>query len=211
MSGVTLWRPAFVLFAVLLMIGAPQHPDGSMVEMLGHPAWVRAHSLMLAGFVVLFIGLLVFRATPSLPDQTQRWTRYALIGTALQIVEMVLHTAAVVDHANLASGDATPVLTTHLAASLVFYPAFSATVVGLIVVAQKRGLSILREVAETEDSLPFEFGPPRVLKPTFELLGEELLALGHVVEARDAFQRAVERNPARTLSVQGLQRASSAS
>ena len=73
------------------------------------------------------------------------------------------------------------------------------------------GLSILREVAETEDSLPFEFGQPRVLKPTFELLGEELLALGHVAEARDAFQRAVERNPARTLSVQGLQRASSAS
>ncbi len=140
MSGVALWRPAFVLSAVLLMIGAPQHPDGSMVEMLGHPTWVRAHSLMLAGFVVLFVGLLVFRATPSLPDQTQRWTRYALIGTALQIVEMVLHTAAVVDHANLASGDATPVLMTHLAASLVFYPAFSATVVGLIVVAARDGV-----------------------------------------------------------------------
>ena len=71
------------------------------------------------------------------------------------------------------------------------------------------GLSILREAAETEDSLPFEFGPPRVLKPTFELLGEELLTVGRADEATDAFQRAVERNPARTLSVQGLEKASS--
>ena len=140
MSGVALWRPAFILSALLLMVGGPQHPEGTMVEMLGHPAWVRAHSLMLAGFVVLFVGLLLFRANPSFPDRTQRWTRYALVGTGLQVVEMVLHTAAVVDHANLAAGDATPVLTTHLAASLVFYPAFSATVVGLIVVAARDGV-----------------------------------------------------------------------
>ena len=85
---------------------------------------------------------------------------------------------------------------------------------GLIALHEGRtetGLRILREAAETEDSLPFEFGPPRMLKPTFELLGEELLARGRVAEARDAFRRAVERNPARTLSVKGLQRASSAS
>ena len=119
MSGVAVWRPAFILSALLLMVGAPQHPGGTMVEMLAHPAWVRAHSLMLAGFVALFVGLLFFRANPSLPDRTQRWTRYALVGTVLQIVEMVLHTAKVVDRANLAAGYATPVLTTHLAASLV--------------------------------------------------------------------------------------------
>ena len=85
---------------------------------------------------------------------------------------------------------------------------------GLVALHEGRteaGLSILREAAETEDSLPFAFGPPRVLKPTFELLGEELLAIGRVAEARGAFQRAVERNPARTLSVQGLQTASAAS
>ncbi len=82
---------------------------------------------------------------------------------------------------------------------------------GLVALHEGRteaGLGILREAAETEDSLPFEFGPPRVLKPTFELLGEELLAVGRVAEARDAFQRAVERNPARTLSVQGLKTSS---
>ena len=137
MSGVALWRPAFVLSAVFLLVGAPQHPEGTMVEMLGHPAWVRAHSLMLAGFAALLGGLLVLRATPALPNRTHRWTRYALAGTALQIVEMMLHTAAVVDHANLAAGQPTPVLTIHLAASVVFYPVFSVTVIGLIAVAAK--------------------------------------------------------------------------
>ena len=38
MSGVALWRPAFVLAAVLLLVGGPQHPDGTLEEMLGHPA-----------------------------------------------------------------------------------------------------------------------------------------------------------------------------
>ena len=140
MSGVALWRPAFVLAAVLLLVGGPQHPDGTLEEMLGHPAWVRSHSLMLAGFVAFFVGLLALRATPSLPDRTRRWTRYALVGTTLQIVEMVLHTAAVVDHGNLVAGAATPVLTTHLAASVAFYPAFSAPVIGLIVVAARDGI-----------------------------------------------------------------------
>ena len=63
-----------------------------------------------------------------------------MVGTALQIVEMVLHTAAVVDHGNLVAGQSTPVLTTHLAAAVVFYPAFSATVIGLIVVAAGDGV-----------------------------------------------------------------------
>ena len=140
MSGVALWRPAFLLSALLLMVGGPQHPDGTMVEMLGHPAWVRAHSLVLAGFVAFLLGLMAFRTIPSLPKNTRRWTRYALVGAVLQVVEMVLHTAAVVDHGNLVAGQSTPVLTTHLAASVIFYPAFSATVIGLIVVAARDGV-----------------------------------------------------------------------
>ena len=140
MNGVALWRPAFVAAAVLLIVGGPQHPGGTMVEMLGHPAWVRAHSLVLAGFVAFLVGLMAFRATPSLPESTRRWTRYALVGAVLQVVEMALHTAAVVDHGNLVAGESTPVLTTHLAASVIFYPAFSATVIGLIVVAARDGV-----------------------------------------------------------------------
>ncbi len=57
------WRSAFILSALLLMIGGPQHPDGTMVEMLGHPDWIPAHTLMLAGFGVLLVGLLAFSTT----------------------------------------------------------------------------------------------------------------------------------------------------
>ena len=69
------------------------------------------------------------------------------------------------------------------------------------------GASSRRWKAEAEDALPFSFGPPRVLKPTFELLGEELLRAGQSEEAATAFKRATERNPGRPLAVAGLEEA----
>jgi tetratricopeptide (TPR) repeat protein len=78
---------------------------------------------------------------------------------------------------------------------------------GLLAIADGRadaGLAILREAAAAEDAQPFEFGPPHILKPTHELLGEELLRAGRTDEARAVFQRAVERTPGRTLAVRGL-------
>jgi len=52
--------------------------------------------------------------------------------------------------------------------------------------------------------MPFEFGPPAIVKPTAELLGEQLLKLGKPDEAHAAFERAAERTPGRTLVVAGL-------
>ncbi len=78
---------------------------------------------------------------------------------------------------------------------------------GLVAIADGNiatGLGILRTAAETEDALTFEFGPPKVFKPTFELYGEELLRLGYIEESAAAYRRANERNPGRTLSVRGL-------
>ncbi len=69
----------------------------------------------------------------------------------------------------------------------------------------ERGIELLREAAELEDSMPFMFGPPSVVKPSFELLGEELLALERFDEANAAFARAVERTPGRTLAERGLE------
>jgi len=63
----------------------------------------------------------------------------------------------------------------------------------------------LRQAAALEDSMPFEFGPPAIVKPTFELLGEALLGLGMHDEAQQAFNRATERTPGRTLAVRGLE------
>jgi hypothetical protein len=74
---------------------------------------------------------------------------------------------------------------------------------GLLAIAAKRpddGIKILSAAAEAEDAAPFEFGPPAVLKPTAELLGEELAKLGRTDEARRAFDRAMSRTPGRPLA-----------
>ncbi len=65
---------------------------------------------------------------------------------------------------------------------------------------EAEGLALLREAAEMEDAMPFEFGPPHIVKPTFELLGEELLRASRPEEAAVAFRRAIERTPGRTLA-----------
>lgn len=72
------------------------------------------------------------------------------------------------------------------------------------------GIAELRKVAETESAMPFEFGPPSIQKPSWELLGDELLALGRNADAEKAYQTALSRAPGRTLSLQGLRRAQQA-
>ena len=62
------WRSFFFLSALLLPIGGLQHPDGTMAEMLAHPAWVRAHAFMLAGFLALFVGLFFLRSHATLQE-----------------------------------------------------------------------------------------------------------------------------------------------
>jgi hypothetical protein len=78
---------------------------------------------------------------------------------------------------------------------------------GLVAIAggqPDEGLRLLRAAAAAEDALPFEFGPPAIVKPTFELLGEELQRLGRRDDARAAFTRAAERTPGRTLVTRAL-------
>ncbi len=48
-------------------------------------------------------------------------------------------------------------------------------------------VALLRASAELEESIPFEFGPPFIDKPSRELLGEVLLEMGRPAEARTAF------------------------
>lgn len=63
---------------------------------------------------------------------------------------------------------------------------------------------LLQQIADQERGLPMEFGPPAVLKPTDELLGEILLQLHNPAEARRAFEADLARAPGRRLAVQGL-------
>lgn len=131
------WRICFLLAAAGILAGGPRHPGGTMAEMLAHPDWLLSHVLVLAGFVALLAGLILYARSGTLPDGTRRWTRLAIIGTALQVVEMIFHTAAMVDHANLVAGRATPVLTIHLALAVVLYPVFAITIIGFIVAAAR--------------------------------------------------------------------------
>lgn len=65
----------------------------------------------------------------------------------------------------------------------------------------------LREAAALEDAIPAEYGPPSVVKPSHELLGEVLLAAGRPADAQQAFTRALALAPRRALSLLGLARA----
>jgi tetratricopeptide (TPR) repeat protein len=71
---------------------------------------------------------------------------------------------------------------------------------------KEEGIAQLKKAAEAESAMPMEFGPPMIQKPTWELLGDELLALGRNAEAEQAYQTALSRAPGRTRSLQGLLR-----
>lgn len=66
----------------------------------------------------------------------------------------------------------------------------------------------LRASAVYEDGLPVEFGPPALLKPSWELLGDLLLASGDKAGAADAYRRMLVAAPGRRLSLEGLAAAS---
>jgi len=68
-------------------------------------------------------------------------------------------------------------------------------------------LSMMREATALEDALPLEYGPPDVVKPSHELLGEMLIELGDLSAAVVEFQRALALAPLRALSLRGLGRA----
>ena len=122
-----MWRVWFVAAGMLMLAGGPRHPGGSMLEMLRHHDWFMAHALVTLGYGAMVAGLVAFSRTAANTPSMKRWTGLAIGGTALQTVEMAVHTAAMVDAANLAAGHATPVLTTHLTMSMVFYPLFGIT------------------------------------------------------------------------------------
>jgi tetratricopeptide (TPR) repeat protein len=65
-------------------------------------------------------------------------------------------------------------------------------------------VALAREAAEAEAAMPFEFGPPFIDKPTYELLGEQLVEAAKPEEARAAFRTALARTPHRVAAERGL-------
>jgi len=72
------------------------------------------------------------------------------------------------------------------------------------------GLAILDKAAKAELSMPIDFGPPMISKPTEELRGEQLLLAGRAADAEMAYRAALARNPGRTPALEGLLRAQKA-
>jgi tetratricopeptide (TPR) repeat protein len=73
--------------------------------------------------------------------------------------------------------------------------------------AADEALTSMREATALEDAMPMEYGPPDVVKPSHELLGEMLAALGRPAEAQAEFERALALAPRRALSLAGLEHA----
>ncbi len=61
----------------------------------------------------------------------------------------------------------------------------------------------LRAAAELQSSLSYDYGPPAILKPAHEMLGEFLLEKGKAAQALQQFEIALERAPRRRLALQG--------
>ena len=59
-------------------------------------------------------------------------------------------------------------------------------------------------------ALPFRYGPPRIVKPPAEMLGDMLRELDRAEEAVAAYQDQLSRTPGRTAALLGLARAAKA-
>jgi tetratricopeptide (TPR) repeat protein len=71
-------------------------------------------------------------------------------------------------------------------------------------------ITLVQRAAATYEGMAFDFGPPPILKPPQELLGELLLKGGEPKQAREAFEASLKRAPNRALSLLGLARAQNA-
>ncbi len=62
----------------------------------------------------------------------------------------------------------------------------------------------MQKATETENEVAYTYGPPNIVKPSFELYGEWLVAQGRKEEAAAQFEKVLERAPKRRLAVLGM-------
>jgi hypothetical protein len=133
-----LWRVLFGLGGVVMAAGGPLHPTGeTMHSMLVDPNWFPSHLAQLVGYALMTAGMLLFRRNGPLSPGVQRWAGLAVLGLALQTVEMAFHLASMVDADKLAAGASTPVLSTHIALAVTMYPLLAILMSGFIIVAAR--------------------------------------------------------------------------
>lgn len=69
------------------------------------------------------------------------------------------------------------------------------------------GIALLEEATALESALPVMFGPPNVVQPSNELLGQALLEREQFDEAANRFERQLALTPRRAKSLRGLAKA----
>ena len=74
----------------------------------------------------------------------------------------------------------------------------------------KSAVKLMREAAARGAKLPFKYGPPRLSKPTNELLGDVLFETGDHEGAIAAYKEELKYSLRRTSSLFGLARAAAA-
>jgi tetratricopeptide (TPR) repeat protein len=70
----------------------------------------------------------------------------------------------------------------------------------------KAAIQLAKKATLVEAKLPSPMGPPRILKPTFELLGEVYLKAGKPKKAKEQFTISLIRHPNRMRSLIGAAR-----
>ncbi|MCH8312995.1 MAG: hypothetical protein IID17_08425 [Nitrospinae bacterium] len=71
----------------------------------------------------------------------------------------------------------------------------------------EEAITLMKKATALEEKLPAPSGPPRIIKPTFELFGEILLRAGKPEEAAKQFAISLLRHPNRARSLLGAARA----
>ena len=65
----------------------------------------------------------------------------------------------------------------------------------------------LKLAVDMESKTSYAFGPPAIVKPSFELYGEWLLTMNKPKEALHQFEQSLKVAPGRTLSIRGKDKA----
>jgi hypothetical protein len=133
----SIWRILFVVGGIGYFAGGFQHPRGMMVDMLADPVWIPAHATMFVALLLLVLGLLLRRREEATSPALNRWLALASAATALEAIEMAVHTLAYLDAEALAVQGSTPTLMTHIWLATVFHPLFAVALIGLILVGQR--------------------------------------------------------------------------
>ena len=68
-------------------------------------------------------------------------------------------------------------------------------------------MKFLKQAVNLESNISYAYGPPTIVKPSFELYGEWLLENGKPKEALTQFELSLKAAPKRALSIKGKEKA----